>query len=221
MLPVIVAVLLWHAKQSDPEQRGDWRDWAVLLVLGIAVDLRWLEPAWPAHLSVLSKLILLNSGLYGFLVIRQLTQVGFDLRIRRHDVFIGVRELLWIAILVIPIGLFLGFLHVRARVPEARPAVLTVLVTFFLIAIPEEIFFRGWIQNLLERRVGRTAGLCITAVIFGVSHFNKRATHFNWRYVLLATVAGLFYGRAWRSRNRVAASAITHTCVDTVWSLWL
>lgn len=221
VLPVIVAVLLWHARQSDPEQRGDWRDFAVLLLLGVAVDLRWFEPAWPPHLSVLSKLILLDSGLYGFLVIRQLTKVGFDLRISRQDALIGFRELLWIAPIVIPIGLLLGFLHFRANVPDARSALLTALVTFLLIAIPEEIFFRGWIQNLLERRLGGTAALCVTAVIFGLSHFNKRATHFNWRYVLLATITGIFYGRAWRRQNRVPASAITHACVDTVWSLWL
>jgi uncharacterized protein len=44
--------------------------------------------------------------------------------------------------------------------------------------------------------------------------------HFNWRYVLLATIAGIFYGRAWRERRRIAASAITHTWVDWLWSWW-
>jgi membrane protease YdiL (CAAX protease family) len=76
-------------------------------------------------------------------------------------------------------------------------------------------------QNLLERRLGPHVSLWLTALIFGLSHFNKRAAHFNWRYVLLAAIAGIFYGRAWRSRHRVAASTITHTCVDSVWSLWL
>jgi membrane protease YdiL (CAAX protease family) len=59
------------------------------------------------------------------------------------------------------------------------------------------------------------------ARVFGLSHFNKRAAHFNWRYVLLASIAGIFYGRAWRQDRRVAASAITHASVDTVWSIWL
>jgi membrane protease YdiL (CAAX protease family) len=63
--------------------------------------------------------------------------------------------------------------------------------------------------------------LLLTAVLFGLSHFNKRATHFNWRYVLLAAIAGIFYGRAWRRDRRVQASAITHATVDTLWSLWL
>jgi hypothetical protein len=93
--------------------------------------------------------------------------------------------------------------------------------TFFFIAVPEELFFRGWLQNLLERRIGRTRALLVTAVLFGLSHFNKRAAGFNWRYVLLAAVAGFFYGRAWRQERRVGASAITHASVDAIWSLWL
>ncbi len=87
--------------------------------------------------------------------------------------------------------------------------------------MPEELFFRGWLQNLLERRIGRSPALFATAVLFGLAHFNKRTTSFNWRYVLLAALAGIFYGRAWRRNRRVGASAVTHATVDSIWSLWL
>lgn len=220
-LPVLVAVLLWRASTFDPVQHGDWRDFAILLVLGLAVDLRWLDPAWPPHLAALGKLILLDAALYGFLAVRQLTDVGFDLRFRKKDFQIGFRELIFYAPFAIVMGFVLGFLHLRLRLPSPGSAAITVLFTFLFIAIPEEIFFRGWIQNLLERRMSRTYALLVTAVIFGLSHFNKRATHFNWRYVLLATIAGIFYGRAWCEQHRVAASAIVHTSVDTIWSFWL
>ena len=220
-LPVLLALLLWHAQQADPQQRGTWRDFAILLILGLAVDLRWLDPAWPAHCRVIGKLLLLDSGLYGFLVIRQLTGVGFDLRISRSDILTGLRELIFYAPIVLPLGLALGFLHPHDGHPRPETAALTALATFFLIAIPEEIFFRGWMQNLLERRIGRMGSLLVTAAIFGLAHFNKRASHFNWHYVLLAAIAGIFYGRAWREKQRVAASAITHSAVDTIWSLWL
>jgi membrane protease YdiL (CAAX protease family) len=76
-------------------------------------------------------------------------------------------------------------------------------------------------QNLLERRVGSARALLITAGLFGLSHFNKRATTFNWRYVLLAAIAGIFYGLAWRQERRVGAAAITHASVDTIWGIWL
>jgi len=56
-------------------------------------------------------------------------------------------------------------------------------------------------------------------VLFGLAHFNKGAS-FNWRYVVLAAIAGIFYGRAWRARKQVLAAALTHTAVDVVWSLW-
>ena len=69
--------------------------------------------------------------------------------------------------------------------------------------------------------MGRTAALLVTALLFGLAHFNKRAAFFNWRYVILAALAGIFYGRAWRQNRRVGASAVTHACVDTVWSIWL
>jgi len=69
--------------------------------------------------------------------------------------------------------------------------------------------------------MGRTPALLLTAALFGLAHFNKRAVFFNWRYVLLAAVAGIFYGRAWRQDRRVGASAITHATADTIWSLWL
>jgi len=220
-LPVVVAVVLWYAQRSDTQQRGNWRDFAVLLLLGLAVDLRWFEPAWPAHLSVINKLILLDTGLYGFSVIRQLTNVGFDLRVRGDDAKTGLRELIFYAPIAVSLGLVLGFLHWHAYLPRPGSAVLAWIFTFVLIATPEEIYFRGWMQNLLERRVGSLCSLWITAAVFGLSHFNKRAIHFNWRYVLLSTLAGIFYGRAWQHRHRIAASAITHAWVDTIWSICL
>ena len=220
-LPILIALVLSRAKSSDPEQRGNWRDFAILLVVGLPVDLRWFEAAWPPHLSVISKLILLDSGLYGFLVIRQLGEVGFDLKIGKEDALVGLRELLFYAPIGIVLGFALGFLHLHAAIPTLRSALGALLVTFLFIAIPEEVYFRGWMQNLLERRLGRTAALWTTAIVFGLSHFNKRSAHFNGRYVLLASIAGIFYGRAWRSRRRIAAAAITHSGVDTIWSLWL
>ena len=96
---------------------------------------------------------------------------------------------------------------------------ISVLITFLLVAVPEEMFFRGILQNLLETRLGPQGALVLAAVLFGLAHFNKAAT-FNWRYVVLATIAGIFYGRAWRVRRQVLASSITHTAVDVVWSLW-
>jgi uncharacterized protein len=221
VLPVIVAWLLSIVAKRDPEQRGHWVEFVVLIGLGLAVDLRWFEPAWPRGLAFMNKLLLLDAGLYGFHCVRGLGGVGFDLRLKWNDWKIGLREWLFYTPIAIALGLALGFLHWHRHLDRPWLIPLAWLFTFFLIALPEEIYFRGWMQNLLERKLGRTASLLVTAAIFGLSHFNKRTAFFNWRYVLLAAIAGIFYGRAWRAERRIGASAITHTTVDTFWGALL
>ena len=221
LLPVAIAALMLDARRVDPKQRGNWRDWLVLIGVGLAVDLRWFEAAWPAHLAVFNKVLLLDAGIYGFMAMRRLDGVGFDLRLRLRDLGFGLREFCFYAPEAILLGLAVGFLHAHTLWPSWQQLGGAYLFTFFFIAVPEELFFRGWIQNLLERRVGRGWALAITAVLFGLSHWNKRTTSFNWQYVLLAALAGIFYGRAWRRERRVGASSITHATVDTVWSIWL
>lgn len=241
LLPVAIAALLRLARQMDPPQnaepqnaepqkaepkergaeRGTWLDLLILALLGLAVDLRWFEAAWPPHMSIFNKVLLLDAGIYGFVLIRQLGGTGFDLRLRLLDAGIGLREVAFYIPIALVLGLALGFLHTHAVWPGFVLIAGAWIFTFFFIAVPEELFFRGWLQNLLERRLGRRGALFLTAAIFGLAHFNKRTTFFNWRYVVLAALAGIFYGRAWRRYRRVGASAVTHATVDTIWSLWL
>ena len=219
-LPVVIAWLLEQAAVADPEQRGNWRDAIILLVLGLAVDLRWFDTAWPTGLRALNELLLVDIGLYGFLAIRQLSGTGFDFHLRWSDWKTGLRELLFFTPLVLILGLALGFIHPHANLPPVPMAALRWAGIFLFTALPEELFFRAWVQNLLERRLGRRTALMIASALFGLSHFNKRSAHFNWRYVLLATIAGIFYGRAWRECRRLPASTITHASVDWIWGIW-
>ena len=176
-------------------------------------------------MSGISKLVLVDLALYGYLVIRQLDGVGYDLRPKFADLEIGLREFVFFLPIALGLGVSLHFLHWHSTIPTAVILIGGSAFTFLFIAIPEELFFRGLVQNLLERQLGSRTGLAITSVLFGLSHFNKRlgvgVIGFNWRYVLLATIAGIFYGRAWRVKRRLMASAITHTTVDVVWGTWL
>jgi len=222
LFPVAVACA---ARLAPDDPRAIWPQLAVLLAVGLAVDLRWFEHAWPARLSVFNKVLLLDAGIYAFVVQRPIQGAGFDLRLRLRDLAIGLREFLFYLPIALALGLALGFLHTHALTGQLADIpgrfAFAWAFTFFFIAVPEELFFRGWVQNLLERRMGRSAALFVTAVLFGLAHFNKRAAHFNGRYVLLAAIAGIYYGRAWRQDRRVGASAVTHATVDSVWSLFL
>jgi len=226
-VPSAIAVLLTFAARNDPEQRGRWQDALILLALGLAVDLRWLERAWPPGLSGMGKLLLVDAGLYGFVIIRQLRGTGFDFHFHWSDWKSGLRELAFFAPIVISLGIALGFLHPHAVALKFSMIGKWVYI-FVFVAVPEELFFRAWVQNLLERRLtlrlspgaARRVALVGASLLFGLSHFNKRSIHFNWRYVLLATIAGIFYGRAWRENRRVPASTITHATVDAIWTFW-
>jgi len=174
-----------------------------------------------AGLTGMSKLLFVDAGLYAYLAIRPLGGIGFDFRLRRSDVAIGLREFAFYTPIALGLGFALSFLHFHRT--RGSPAAFGAgwLFTLFFVAMPEELFFRGMMLNMLERRIGTGRALAVTSAVFGLAHFNKRAAYFNWRYVILAAVAGVFYGRAWLAKRRLISSSITHATVDTVWSIWL
>jgi uncharacterized protein len=181
---------------------------------------RVLSPAWPyPGLGSLPKLYLADVALYAYLVVRNIPGMGYSLVPQRSALLIGVREWLYFFPFAMVFGYALHFIQFSARLHPPAVIGATFIGTFLLIAVPEELFFRGILQNLLEPLTGRTKALMIASVLFGLSHFPKGAV-FNWRYVIMATIAGVFYGRAWRERRQILASSLTHTLVDTVWSLW-
>ena len=89
-------------------------------------------------------------------------------------------------------------------------------IIFAGTAVPEEILFRSLIQNLLTLRWGggwRT--LLAASVIFGCAHLDNGPQPLpNWRYMILATIAGLAYGQVFQRASTVLSSAGLHTLVD-------
>lgn len=196
------------------------QDVLVIAVLVAMYMLRVLANAWPyLGMAALPKLYIADLALYLYLVVRRLEGVGYSFVPTRSAVLIGLREWLFFLPIGIGLGAALHFTQFHARVLSGTSVAGGVLVTFLLVAIPEEMFFRGILQNLLETRSKSWIALVTASALFGLSHFNKGAS-FNWRYVLVAAIAGVFYGRAWRARRELLASMITHTAVDVVWWLW-
>ncbi len=189
MLPVAIAWLLLRATAADAGQGGDWRDALILLALGLAVDLRWFDRAWPTGLRALNELFLVDAGLVR--LSRDPAAApgrAFDFHLRWSDWQTGLRELALFTPIVIVLGLALGFLHPHRNLPGIASALLRWVGIFFFTAVPEELYSLPWMQNLLERRVGTAGGSGDRiGVVRTFVHFNKRSAHFNWRYVLLAT----------------------------------
>ena len=144
---------------------------------------------------------------------------AFDLRKMnfRH----GLLNFAFFAAIGIPLALVIGFIRLDLRLPVFSTIPTLVLTIFFLNALPEEILFRGIIQYVLEAVLkSRVAAMIVGALIFGASHLNNGANLPNYRYFVMATLAGLFYGNAWRREKNVLTSTITHTLVNTGWRLF-
>lgn len=88
------------------------------------------------------------------------------------------------------------------------------LANLFFTCLAEEAFFRGFVQRELARLGGRgqeaaVIAMVASAVLFGLAHFGG-----GWRYVSLATVAGLGYAIAYRLTSRVEAAMAVHFGVN-------
>ena len=86
-----------------------------------------------------------------------------------------------------------------------------------LRTLPEEVLFRGLIFNILQRTIrghGPWPALVISSVIFGLAHLNNPPG--DWRYVLLATMAGMTYGWAYLRTGSLLAPSYAHALVDII-----
>jgi hypothetical protein len=217
--------------------RAGWRDFGAMMALAVPIPTHWLQGIWalPEGLDAFRQLLGIHDfyffqplfcvavGAYAFMAVRNLDGVGYRLLWRRADAFDGAINFVAFSLLGIPLGLALQFIHPHSSEASLGDVLGQFVGTYLTIAIPEEFLFRGVLQNFLVRsiRSGRKGiyGLLIASVVFGASHLHHAPVP-NWRYAIMATLAGIFYGNAYRSRQRLSASALTHALVDTVWHFW-
>jgi len=162
-------------------------------------------------------------ALFLFLVRYPLQGIGYTFRLGLRDLRVALGGLLGFSVVGLPLGLATGFLRFNPSSPGVVDVIVGIVGGYLLVALIEEILFRGVIQNLLSERLQRWGwATLIAAIIFGLAHLNNSTAGFpkpNWAYALMATLAGLAYGWVWRRTRKVTASAITHALVNLVWGL--
>jgi membrane protease YdiL (CAAX protease family) len=217
-------LLLLPDRVHGPDGAG-WRDFAAMLSLGLPVSAGWLTGVWvwPEDIYAFRPIFCVCVGAYAFLVVRNLKDAGYRIVFKKSDLNEGFIHFVGFVIVAIPLGLLLHFIHPHTRSVSPWTFVADFTGIYLTVAIPEELLFRGILQNFLVKtfkgpRRGQY-GLLLASVIFGLSHLHHAPAP-NWRYAILATVAGIFYGDVYRLRERTSASAFTHAMVDTVWHFW-
>jgi len=206
---------------------GQWQDYAAVLLIWLPLELRWkgltflyvLFPYPPQLMHTLTILLALSTGVAALVLLRRLDGIGYAVEWRRGFAWNVLLHFGVFAVIAVALGLRIGFLSYAPSLARLRTAPIEIIGILFFTAWPEEFLFRGVLQNLLSRRFkNQWAGLAVASVAFGFAHI-FHAPYPNWKYVFLATVAGLFYGRTWIKTGSLFPGAIVHALVDILWHI--
>jgi len=167
------------------------------------------------HTVIYGVAILL--GLTLFLGFRPIGGMKFNLPRGWRDLWLPLAGFALVAPVLIIVGVAIGFIpppHLPVQ-PAGKMAAAVGLI-FAGTALPEEILFRSLIQNLVMQRFGATTRTLFWAsLIFGCAHLDNGPQPLpNWRYMIVATIAGLAYGRVFQKASSVVSSALLHMMVD-------
>jgi membrane protease YdiL (CAAX protease family) len=225
----IPAALVLHARRRDDDPfRSPVHLVGAALLLFFLLDLGWLArfavPVGAPQVLDLMRILILLVGILLFAVVAPLRDLGYTFRIRAAEVGRALAGLALLALVLVPLGLAIGFLDYGVR--PFRPLEWGVMgvTLYFATTLPEELIFRGVIQNTVEKnwrgRRPELAGLLIGALVFGLAHLNNAPAP-NYPYVLMASIAGLVYGWVWMRTRKVTVSALTHLGVNWIWMITL
>lgn len=194
----------------------------------LTVLLLWLplEFAAGAHLVPRPAQGFLHSVAYGIAIVlalvlfvgfRRVPELKYNLPRHARDYWLPLAGFAIVAPVLAFVGIAIGFIpppHLPTQ--SASRMISAVGLIFVGTALPEEILFRSLIQNMLMLRFGaNTRTLLIAAFIFGCAHLDNGPQPLpNWRYMILATIAGVAYGAVFRKASTVLSSAALHMLVD-------
>lgn len=222
--------ILFSRLAAKRGEKPNHYDFLTIAFLYLPVEMAALARAWrpadqdlPSPSHAFTQLVGINLALFCFMAVRPVDGIGFTFRLERRDVILALVAFCLFFPFALVVGTATGFVPFRPHPPDLALIVPVVLGKTLMVALPEEILFRGLIQNLLQRTPavfrGHVPAILIASVIFGFSHVNNHPL-FDWRYISLATVAGIAYGTVYRRTGKVTASTITHGLVDVVWKLF-
>ena len=120
------------------------------------------------------------------------------------------------ATLVVVLGIGWALGYVRPDLKWTPYSAFFLASNLLFTCVTEEAFFRGLLLERVARamdrgRAGAVIATVLSAVLFGLAHARGGAP-----LVLLATVAGLFYGAAYLKSRRIEGAILTHFALNAV-----
>jgi hypothetical protein len=218
LTPVLLVISAGSAKP------GAWQDYLAMLAIFLPLKMRLLNGLWPYPVAQIgyvgTMLLAISVALTVFLFVRQLDGIGYNIVWGRDAALAVLINFGLLAVLLIPLGTALHFIRFDPSVANWKSLPADAFTILMLTAWPEELLFRGLLQNCLSRTLSsETGGWIAASALFGLAHITNNGVFPNWRYALLAAIAGIFYGRTWRKTGSIFPAAIVHGLVDTIWHL--
>ena len=217
----LVLVPLGLASSAAKAAAGAWQDFVILAGVWVFVKFspsHWLWPYPGGRLAyAFTVLAAVGVALATFVLVRRVNGIGYSLGWGRNWGLYVLASFLLFACIAIPLGLKMHFIVFAPQWGHWSSYLELSLAILFFTAWPEEFLFRGLLQNFLSKASkSDLAGWWTASVLFGFSHITNMGFP-NWRYVILASLAGLFYGWTWRKTGSIFASALVHGAVDATW----
>jgi len=226
LLAALCAVLaFWHAVLP----RRFAYDAGFLVIAAAPVILRvfrriYESPDSHIRIDILGHLMWIRVGVAALLVLREWNPGEFSFWPRAREWRIGF--LIYVVTLAPIVALAIGIHDVRFaplqgewwRVGEV--AVGAFFGTLWVVALGEELFFRGVIERaLLDGWDSPVLAVSVSAVLFGGAHlwFHQFP---DWRQALVATVLGVACGIGYAKTGSVRAPMVMHAFMVATWRVF-
>ncbi|MBX9577708.1 MAG: CPBP family intramembrane metalloprotease [Chthoniobacterales bacterium] len=214
----IIAIVLFYdfLQQYHSSLRRKYFYWGAIFVLGFAFEIDKVpgfQPLWVINqiqftsdaipFSLGFNLGKISAGLILLGTLLPLASNGSDWKQLLQQTF--SRLPLTLVSLTL-LSMALGYIRWEPKLPPHLP--LWMMSNLFFTCVAEEGFFRGFLQQSLSKYNHRSAPLIAilaSAFFFGLAHYQG-----GIYYILLAAIAGIFYGWIYHVTKRIEASMITH-----------
>jgi membrane protease YdiL (CAAX protease family) len=177
------------------------------------------DPVDQLRIDILGQLMWIRLGVTSFLRERPDLDTGFGFAPSRLDWMTGFKHFA----LFMPAGAglawVLGYPEFAVNVQWWWLGPATFAGIYMVVALMEEFFFRGVIQQRLAGVLGPVWSIAAASLLFGLVHLPFRGFP-NWKHVILATALGAACGKAFQTTGSIRTSMFTHALAVAAWRMF-
>ncbi len=133
----------------------------------------------------------------------------------KHTFLISIPWLAFSAFILIAYGLSTNLLALDIKIPPST--IIFLIVNLFFVVIPEEAFYRGFLQNEIAKNLPNKAGpilaILVVSSLFALIHIFFIP---NFSYILAVFIGSVLYGTIYQFSKSVESAMITHFGVNVI-----